>query len=76
MCPRVNCEVVQIIDRGLKLDWVRENVLADEKMGCMFVVLGEEVVESTRRLKKKAFNPRRQVVQRKRDLLSAGHRQS
>lgn len=42
----MNGEVVLIVDRGLKLLRVQENVLTDEKVGRMFVILDEEVVQS------------------------------
>jgi len=48
----VNGDVVQIIDRGLELLRVQENILTNEKMGRPLVILDEEVVESVRRLKR------------------------
>ena len=75
MCPGVNGDVVQIIDGGLELFRVQEDVLTDKKVGRTLVVLDEEIVESIRRLKR-SVNPWRQVMQRTRNQPAVGHRQS
>jgi hypothetical protein len=64
--PSVNGDVVQIIDRGLELQRVQENVLTNKKVGRALVVLDEEVVEGIRRLKK-SVNSWRQLMQRTRN---------
>ena len=75
MCPSVNGDVVQIIDCGLELQRVQQNVLTDKKVRRALIVLDEEVVESIRSLNK-SVNPWRQVMQRTRNQLAVGHRQS
>ena len=71
----MNGDVVQIIDGGLELFRVQEDVLTDKKVGRTLVVLDEEIVEGVRRLKR-SVNPWRQVMQRTRNQPAAGHRQS
>lgn len=71
----MNGDVVQIIDCGLELQRVQQNVLTDKKVRRALIVLDEEVVESIRSLNK-SVNPWRQVMQRTRNQLAVGHRQS